>query len=449
MKALLYGVAVTGSALGDALHRRGATIAAADDSPDVHKRACAAAWGSELVDAPDERAVAALVGAADVVCPAPGIPETHRVIRAALAADVPIRSEIDLAYEWEQSRMGGPRPMLAVTGTDGKTTTTLMAAAILGAAGMRAVAVGNTEVPLAAEIDGPADVFVVECSSFRLAWTRAFRAEASVWLNLADDHQNWHTSMRSYEAAKARMWRHTRHTDVAVGFAGDDVVLRNLRAANARKVLFGRHDAAEYAQRGDELQSPSGVLAHTSAMSRAMPHDVTNALAAAAVCVESGLAAPADVAAAMASFRHPEHRIEPVATIAGVSWWNDSKATTPHAALTAIRSFDRLVLLAGGRNKGLDLSSLASEHSRVRAVVALGESAADVEAAFTTYCPVRTAGSMDEAVALAASLAEPGDAVLLSPGCASFDWYPNGGYPARGDHFKALVHELALAKGVA
>ncbi len=449
MKVLLYGVAVTGSALGDALHRRGATIVAADDAVDDDKRARAAVWGSDLVEAPDERAVADLVRSADVVCPAPAIAESHRLIRAALAAGVPIRSEIDLAYEWEQSRPGGPRPMLAITGTDGKTTTTMMAAAILGAAGLRAVAVGNTEVPLAAEIDGPADVFVVECSSFRLAWTNVFRAEASVWLNLADDHQNWHTSMASYEAAKAQMWRHTRHTDVAVGYADDEVVLRNLRVANARKLLFGSGEAADYTQRSDELCSPHGQLVSASAMSRSMPHDITNALAAAAVCMESGLASSADVAAAMSSFRHPEHRIEPVATIAGVTWWNDSKATTPHAALTAIRSFDRLVLLAGGRNKGLDLSLLAADHTRVRAVVALGESAAEIEAAFAAHCPVRTAHSMEEAVAYAASLAEPGDAVLLSPGCASFDWYPQGGYPARGAHFKALVHDLAQSEEVA
>jgi len=124
----------------------------------------------------------------------------------------------------------------------------------------------------------------------------------------------------------------------------------------------------------------------------------------------------------------------------GARWYNDSKATTPHAAITAIRGFDHVVLLAGGRNKGLDLAGLAEEHARVKAVVALGEAAPIVRDAFAKWCEVVEASSMSEAVAAAARLASPGDTVLLSPACASFDWYPDGGYPARGDDFKRLVH---------
>ncbi|MEO5898750.1 MAG: cyanophycin synthetase, partial [Ilumatobacteraceae bacterium] len=134
-------------------------------------------------------------------------------------------------------------------------------------------------------------------------------------------------------------------------------------------------------------------------------------------------------------------RIELVGEGGGVRWYNDSKATTPHAALTAIRGFERSVLLAGGRNKGLDLASLASEHERIVAVIGLGEAAAEVTGAFPAGTPTRIAASMHEAVELAAELARPGDVVLLSPACASFDWYPDGGYPARGDDFKHLVEE--------
>ena len=176
-------------------------------------------------------------------------------------------------------------------------------------------------------------------------------------------------------------------------------------------------------------------------MRRALPHDLTNGLAAAALALEAGLAGPADVAAALATFTGPPHRIEFAADDGKVRWFDDSKATTPHAASVAIRAFDRVVLIAGGRNKGVDLAPMAAEPERIRAVVAIGEAADAIASAFAAAVPVVTAGSMADAVARAGELAEPGDVVLLSPGCASFDWYPDGGYPARGDDFKRLVRE--------
>lgn len=439
--ALVYGIALAGDALAGQLSRRGWTLVIADDVATDAKRALAAALGVALIESPTADEIVALVAGADMVCPAPGVPETHTVVLAALAAGTPLRTEIDLAYEWEQQRPGGPRPMLAVTGTDGKTTTTLLTAHILEAAGRRVAAVGNTEVPLAAALDDDVDVFVVECSSFRLNWLQSFRAEASVWLNLAPDHQNWHTSMRSYEAAKARMWAHRRPTDVAVGWADDPTVMSNLRAAGGRTRTFAA-SGADYRIEDGNLVGPNGVIAAVADMTRTLPHDLTNALAAAALVLESGRATPADVRRALATFHHPPHRIEPLGTINGVQWFNDSKATSPHAALTAIRAFDNIVLLAGGLNKGLDLASLASEHEHVKAVVGLGRAAAEVTGPFEKYCPTRTATSMAQAVQFADELAEPGDVVLLSPACASFDWYPGGGYPARGDDFKKLVQAL-------
>ena len=158
------------------------------------------------------------------------MPETHPLFAAASAAGIPVRSEIDLAWEWEQARPGGPRPMLAVTGTDGKTTTTLMAVEMLRASGCSAIDAGNTDTPLVAALDLDVDVFVVECTSFRLATTTRFRPDAAVWLNLAEDHQDWHVSMASYRAAKARMWRFQGPGDIAIGFASDQAVLEELAA---------------------------------------------------------------------------------------------------------------------------------------------------------------------------------------------------------------------------
>ena len=367
---------------------------------------------------------------------------------------MPLRTEIDLAHEWEQQRPGGPRPMVAITGTDGKTTTTMLTAALLTAGGLRTVAVGNTELPFVAALDDDVDAFAVECSSFRLSWIRSFRAEAAVWLNLAPDHQNWHSSMGSYEQAKANIWLHQRASDVAVGWTGDAVVMRWLAAAQARRVTFGldegdHHIVGSSDASGDrrQLAAAAGPYASVASLRRRFPHDLSNALAAAAACIESGLVAAASIDAGLAAFRVPPHRIEPVGELDGVSWFNDSKATSPHAALTAIRSFASQVLIAGGRNKGLDLSSLADESARIRSVIAIGEAAAEIAAAFDGRCPVVVATSMPEAVTLARAAARPGDAVLLSPACASFDWYPDGGYPARGDHFRELVAEFVVASG--
>ena len=217
--------------------------------------------------------------------------------------------------------------------------------------------------------------------------------------------------------------------------------MRNLRAAGGITRTFAAANA-DYHVAGGHLVGPMGVIAPIAGMTRTLPHDITNALAASALVLETGLATIAHVADALATFRHPAHRIEPLGEIAGVQWFNDSKATSPHAALTALRGFERVVLLAGGRNKGLDLASLATEHARVKAVIGLGESAAEITAAFAAYCPVESATSMAHAVQRAAALAQPGDVVLLSPACASFDWYPDGGYPARGNDFKQLVASL-------
>lgn len=445
--ALVHGLAIAGEATVRALLARGYRVIAADDVLTDARRALADELGIDVVEAPDGDAIRSLVRSVDLVSPSPGVPETHALVRTALELGVPLRTEIDLAHEWEQQRPGGPRPMIAITGTDGKTTTTAMVGALLRAGGLRVAEAGNTDLPLATAIDLDVDAFAVECSSFRLSWLRSFRAEAAIWLNLAPDHQNWHESMASYEATKANVWRLQRPTDVAIGWIDDPVVMRNLADAPGRHVTFGidrgdyRTAAATLPGEPVDLIGPDGVLASSSRLVRRFPHDLSNAAAAIAACVESGLLDPALVGEGLAAFVVPPHRIEPLGEIDGVEWYNDSKATTPHAALTAIRAFDSVVLIAGGRNKHLDLRPLASEPQRMRAVVAIGDAAGEVADAFDGVCPVeRVTTDMRDAVDAARSLARPGDAVLLSPACASFDWYT--GYPARGDDFKALVQHL-------
>ncbi len=444
--ALVYGLAITGEATVRALQQRGWTVTVADDRVTPEARTTAAGLGVDLVDAPSPAELRELVGAVELVSPSPGLAEHHALFAITAQVGVPVASELELAYRWEQDRPGGPRPMVGVTGTDGKTTTTMMATAMLEAGGRRAVAAGNTELPLVDALDLDVDVFVVECSSFRLAHTQTFRAEAGIWLNLAPDHQDWHRSMATYQAAKTRLWSQQRADDVAIGHAADPIVAAELRRAPARHVTFALTEA-DYRVEGGWLAGPQGQLVDIGSMPRALPHDLVDALAAAAGVLEPGLGTVAGVRDGLAAFEPPRHRIELVASADGIDWYDDSKATTPHAAATAVRGFDRVVLLAGGRNKGLDLAPLGEVAGHVRAVVALGEAADEVAKVFAAAAPelpVATASSMAVAVEAAGRAARPGDVVLLSPACASFDWY--SGYGERGDDFARLVHELLSGK---
>ncbi len=446
MRLLVYGTGVAAQAVIRTAIARGHDVVVADDAPrpdelEPDALALLETLGLDVVVAPDAQAIAGLVGGVDVVVPSPGVPERHTVISAALDAGVALRTEIDLGYEWEQQRPEGARPMLAITGTDGKTTVTTLVTAMLDASGRRAIACGNTDVPLVSALDHEVDVFVVECASFRLRWLSGFRPDVATWLNLADDHLDWHGSTEAYAAAKARIWEYQRPTDVALAAIDDPTVMKWAKRATARLVTFG--PGGDYDERNGALTSPMGPFFDIDRLSRRMPHDRTNALAAAATALESGAATVDGVRSALADFRGIAHRISLVAEAGGVGYYDDSKATTPHAATTAIRGFDHVVLIAGGRNKNLDLRRLAKEPSRMRAVVAIGEAADEVSVAFRGICPVEPAGSMDEAVAVARRHARAGDVVLLSPACTSFDWYR--GYAERGDDFaRAVRAQLGL-----
>ena len=440
MRALVYGLAVAGVSTARALQQRDWDVITGDDVITEERSSMAARLGVDLLDGPDIEALRSVLADCDILCPAPGIPEHHRVIEAARASGTEIVSEIELAYRWEQQRPGGPRPMLAVTGTDGKTTTTLMAVAMLRAAGLSTVDAGNTETPLVDAIEDDHDAFVVECTSFRLAWTRDFRADAAVWLNLAPDHLNWHASMDTYGAAKARIWAAQRADDAAIAFTGAPEVMRRLRDAPGRHLTFG--PGGDYHLDGDRLVGPAGPIATTGTMRRSLPHDVTNALAASAMVLETGLADSSAIERALAGFTGPAHRLERLGELAGVEWYNDSKATTPHAAAVAIHAFDDIVLIAGGKDKHVDLAEMAVESERLRAVIAIGETRDAVAAAFAGVEVVETTEFLPAAVDRAVELAQPGTTLLLSPGCASLDQYRS--FEARGDHFRELAHQQGV-----
>jgi len=441
---LVYGLAIAGEAVARELVRRNQRVVLADDKLTAAHQKLASELGAVLVDGTNHAEIDRQLRSVDRVVPAPGVSEQHRIIAEARRLDIELLSEIELAYRFEQQRHGGPRPMVAITGTDGKTTTTLMAAAILHSAGHISAAVGNTETPLISALPTGVQVFAVECSSFRLALTSSFRARAAVWLNFAPDHLDWHRDIDSYRRAKQNIWRHARTGDIAVAPIDDAEILDSAQRTDARTVTFGA-TMGDYCTIDGVLTSPHGAIMNVAQMKRSMPHDITNALAAAAVCIESGLVETQHVARALSEFEHAPHRIQQVAECDGVRWFDDSKATSPHAAQVALRAFASIVLIAGGKNKDLDLSSMASQPRRMRGVVAIGDSASDIAAAFDGICGVETAGSMLDAVRAARRLAQSGDVVLLSPGCTSYDWYDN--YNERGDDFANLVRfELGITR---
>jgi UDP-N-acetylmuramoylalanine--D-glutamate ligase len=435
--ALVVGLGVSGRAVAHGLLERGADeVVAIDDRPNDNVRAAAGELGIELHEAPDHRTLTQLVSGADLIVLSPGVPFDHPVIALAAAHDVPVRGELELASQWTD------RPLVAVTGTNGKTTVTTLVTGMLVASGVRALAAGNIGLALSDAVATDTDVFVVEASSFQLQLTETFRPDVALWLNAAPDHLDIHGVFRDYVASKARIWSNQRGDDLAVVNADDPIVVDaalHTHPAPARIFTFGA-TRGDFCVRGDALCTPGGEeLVALTELRHVLPHDIANALAASAAAIAAG-ASVAGVRDALIHFATLPHRLALVGEAGGVQWYDDSKATNPHAALAAIDGFESVVLIAGGQNKGLDLSALAGSADRVRAVVAIGEAAAEVEAAFRSLRPVALARSMRDAVNRAAEFARAGDAVLLSPACASFDWYEN--YSARGDDFAAAVQEL-------
>jgi UDP-N-acetylmuramoylalanine--D-glutamate ligase len=435
-RVLVVGLGVAGEAAARRLRERGWTVTTVEDQPGPASRARAVALaerGVITVEAPDPPALEALVAASGLVVPSPPVPPSHPAVVLALRSGTPVWSEFELAARWSSL------PLVAVTGTNGKTTVTTLVEAMLRASGLRTVSAGNNDLPLVDALADEADLdrVVVEASSFRLQFTERFRPRVATWLNLAEDHLDWHPTMDHYAAAKAKVWAAQEPGDVAIANAEDPLVMAATAGLASRVVTFGL-ERGDWRSSGGRLVLPDGeLLLDVDELWRDLPHDLTNALAAAATAQAAG-ASLEGIRTTLRAFRGLAHRVSLVAEHAGVRFYDDSKATDPHAAAAAIAGFPSVVLIAGGRNKGLDLALLAKEAGRLRAVVAIGEATGEVERAFeATAVPVIRAGSMDGAVAAARATAQPGDVVLLSPGCASFDWYSS--YAERGDDFARAV----------
>jgi UDP-N-acetylmuramoylalanine--D-glutamate ligase len=443
---LVAGLGRSGGAAARHLADAGADVLACDDAPDLDVAELTAfgiktqlgAAGPELLE-----------GRALLVV-APGLPEAHPLIAAALAAAVPVWSEIELA-----ARVA-TMPLVGVTGTNGKTTTTELAAAMLTASGRQVVAAGNVGLPLIdAVLDRhPPEAVVVELSSFQLRFTWSLRLRAGAWLNFAADHLDWHPDLAAYADAKARIWANQAPDDWSLFAADDPVVAAHADRALGTPVPFtvGRAPAGglglEAGVALSRIPGHEGGLWRAAALRLPGRHNLANAIAASGVALALG-AHPAGMARAVAAFRAGPHRLADVGEVRGVRFVNDSKATNPDAAARALGTFPRVVWVAGGRNKGLAFDQLVEGAvDRLVGVVLVGEAAEELAAALERAGypgPVVRAASVGEAVTVGFGLADPGDTVLLAPACASHDMFRN--YAERGAAFEAAVGRLAERYG--
>ncbi len=386
----------------------------------------------------------------DLVVVSPGIPPSSQILKELSLSGKTIISEVELAYRETQV------PFVAVTGTNGKTTTTTLISEILQAAGKISPACGNIGTPIISLVDAPADYFVAELSSFQLTFSPTLRAQVALFMNFRPDHLDWHGSQEAYKRAKFSLFEHQQPTDWSVLNADDPVCVELGTLISSKALWFSRTPAsvADYPN-AVTLQSEGTIVIRTDGgtweplfsihdMKLVGRHNQENVLAAAAATWLLGIDA-ATIASAVAQFEGVEHRLEPVGVFNNIAYYNDSKATNPDASLSALEAFSprRVVLIAGGRDKKTDLQEfVASVAKNAHHVVLLGEATERFAQALQTggYTQISKAQTLDEAVQKATSVASADTPVLFSPACASFDMFQN--FEARGRAFKQAVHQL-------
>lgn len=456
----VLGLGIAGYACADSLTFLGASVIALDerDTSSLREK-------KELLELLGARVVLGqpltLPADIDLLVVSPGLPPQHLVIEAALAAGIPVWGELELA--WRLRDLEAPAAWLCVTGTNGKTTTTLMLESMLRAAGFRTTAAGNIGRSLVEVVMDPEgyDVIAVEVGAPQLPFVYSMSPLASVCLNVAEDHVDHFGSMSAYVAAKAKVFERTQVA--AVYNASDPVTLKMVEDADViegcravafslqspglselglvEDILVDRAFVENRATHAQELATTEDV--HPQAL-----HNVANALAAAALARAFGVE-PAFIRQGLIEFEPAAHRVAHVATINGVKYINDSKATNSHAAQTALMSFENVIWIAGGDAKGQSFDDLVKlTHRRMKHVLLLGRDRAAVLSALASNAPTVPVTEFDllspevmsAVVAEAAALASEGDVVLLAPACASWDIFQNYGH--RGDVFAAAVSEL-------
>ncbi|MCW2785724.1 MAG: murD [Marmoricola sp.] len=473
VRAVVAGLGVSGFAAADSLNHLGAAVTALDDASDTAREEKATLL--EILGAQvrlGEGSTLALPDDVDVLVTSPGWRPDAPLLAQAAARGIPVWGEVELA--WRLRHPEHATPWLAVTGTNGKTTTVQMLELILRTSGLRTVACGNVGLPIVEAVmdPDPYDVLAVELSSFQLHYTSSMRAASAAVLNVAEDHVDWYddwpsdpmttaTPFERYRNDKGRIY--TGVERACVYNVADPVTEQLVRDADvtegARAIGFTLgtpgvgmlglvDDVLADRAFGDDRQNAAAELCTLADLATPAPHFVANALAAAALARSFGVETVA-VRDALRAFVPDGHRIATVATFDEVTWIDDSKATNPHAALASLQAYDPVVWIAGGLAKGARFDELVGRVAdRLRAVVLIGADAPLIAEALARHAPdvpvfrvpPGETSPMDRVVAQAAAFARPGDTVLLAPGCASMDMFAN--YGARGDAFIDAVNRM-------
>ena len=456
--ALVIGLGRSGRASVEVLRARLGSVVATDEAP-IEKlgEALNELRGAGVHFVPPAELEAALEHVTVAVL-SPGIPLNNPLVRRVQAAGIPVFSEVEVAYRLCKA------PIVAVTGTKGKTTTTALVGALFAAAGKTVHVGGNIGNALIRETTNAAagDWVVAEVSSFQLESIRSFKPKISLILNVTPDHLDRYHSMEEYAEAKFRIFTNQGPGDTFVGNLDDPIVAQapgeDGNRIKARAFWFSgepHRQSTLYLRNGETIvyAPPTGDprpvdILRVEEIPLLGGHNVENVMGAVLVALAAGLPLDA-VRAGVRTFRPLGHRLEPVAEIGGVRFVDDSKATNPGAVIAAMRAFDRpIVLIAGGKAKGTDFAEMGKVvSSRAKAVVLIGE-AADEIASVVRRAKIERAASMEEAVERARELADPGDVVLLSPGCASFDMFRSAEHrgEAFADAVRALPHPVAGAR---
>jgi UDP-N-acetylmuramoylalanine--D-glutamate ligase len=429
--AVVIGAQIAGSAAARVLVAEGATVRVSEAG---NAGRAAEDLGSLGVEVLDGGHVLEHLDGATLVVPSPGVPPHAEILLWARERGLPVLGEMELGARIATA------PYLAVTGTNGKTTTTQMLTDCLLATGLDAVACGNIGRPFPAAAREPHDVLVVEVSSFQLETQTSFHPRVSLLLNLAPDHLDWHGTFVAYAAAKARIFANQGTGDVHVGNRDDEDAAAVSQSARCELRWFTTAEPSgeEPGFRDDRLVAGwsgadlGSVVPDTPAMRE-------DAVASAAAAHAFGAADEA-IARGLDGFVPAAHRGELVAMVEGVRFVDNSKATNPHATVAAIGDAEGVVLIAGGDAKGVDLSPLAAIADRLVGVVAIGAAAGQVRSVFEGRVPVREAGSIEEAAGMALEGAPKDGTVLLAPACASWDMFRD--YADRGDRFAAAARAL-------
>ena len=463
LKAVVYGLGVSGFSVADTLNELGAQVLVIADKAEAEVVDILDVLGVEHLISKDPANVQERFAAftPDVLITSPGIRPDNSLIVQARAAGIQVWTDIDLAWR-VRDKAGVASQWICITGTNGKTTVTQLVEKMLVTAGIKAAACGNIGIPILDVVRDPAgfEVLVVELSSFQLEYINSIEPMASVVLNLAEDHLDWHGSMNQYGVAKGKIYNNTRVC--CVYNAGDKSTSELLQAAvntdSAQAVGFTVNTPApnEIGWVEDILVDRAFVddpsvaleLASLSDLNSSIvlsPHLMSNIAAAASLARAAGVQ-PSEIATALQQFELDAHRIQLVLAKDGISWVDDSKATNPHAAAAALASFDSVVWVVGGLLKGVDISDLVSRYAfKVRAAIVIGLDRAPVLDAFAKLAPstqvfeiVSEPGEiMNEVVRIAKDVAREGDTVLLAPAAASMDQFKD--YAQRGEFFATAV----------